>query len=75
MIGPDAVRKVAKVPPSDNTVFCLQLDYYTDISKNAQLLANVRFVDGDAIRENFFLVLQNTRKNNIRNFSCYDEIS
>ena len=33
--------------------FSLQLDEYTDISKNAQLLANVRFVDGDTIRENF----------------------
>ena len=33
--------------------FSLQLDEYTDLSKNAQLLANVRFVDGDIIRENF----------------------
>ena len=33
--------------------FSLQLDEYTDISKNAQLLANVRFVNGDTIRENF----------------------
>ena len=33
--------------------FSLQLDEYTDISKNAQLLANVRFVYGDTIRENF----------------------
>ena len=33
--------------------FSLQLDEYTDLSKNAQLLANVRFVDGDTIRENF----------------------
>ena len=33
--------------------FSLQLDEYIDISKNVQLLANVRFVDGDAIRENF----------------------
>ena len=33
--------------------FSLQLDEYTDISKNVQLLANVRFVDGDTIRENF----------------------
>ena len=33
--------------------FSLQLDEYTDISKNVQLLATVRFVDGDAIRENF----------------------
>ena len=30
----------------------LQLDNYTDISKNVQLLANVRFVDRDTIREN-----------------------
>ena len=33
--------------------FSLQLDEYTDISKNVQLLANVCFVDGDTIRENF----------------------
>ena len=33
--------------------FSLQLDEYTDLSKNAQLLANVCFVDGDIIRENF----------------------
>ena len=33
--------------------FSLQLDEYTDISKNVELLANVRFVDGDTIRENF----------------------
>ena len=31
----------------------LQLDEYADLSKNAQLLANVRFVDGDIIRKNF----------------------
>uniref|UniRef100_A0A8C5PAU3 DUF4371 domain-containing protein n=1 Tax=Leptobrachium leishanense TaxID=445787 RepID=A0A8C5PAU3_9ANUR len=34
--------------------FALQLDESTDISGHAQLLANVCFVDGDAIRENFF---------------------
>ena len=33
----------------------LQLDEYTDISKNIQRLANVCFVDGDTIRENFLL--------------------
>ena len=33
--------------------FALQLDESTGISGNAQLLANVRFVDGDVIRENF----------------------
>ena len=33
--------------------FALQLDESTDISGHAQLLANVRFVDGDAMRENF----------------------
>ena len=33
--------------------FALQLDESTDISGYAQLLANVHFVDGDAIRENF----------------------
>lgn len=33
--------------------FALQLDESTDISGHAQLLANVHFVDRDAIRENF----------------------
>ena len=33
--------------------FSLQLDVYTDLSKNAQLLPNVRFVDEDIIKENF----------------------
>ena len=33
--------------------FALQLDESTDISGHAQLLANVRFVDGGTIRENF----------------------
>lgn len=33
--------------------FALQLDEYTDISGHAQLSANVHFVDGDTIRENF----------------------
>ena len=33
--------------------FSLQLDEYTDISKNVQLLANERVVDGDTMRENF----------------------
>ena len=33
--------------------FSLQLDEYTDISKNVQLLANVRFIDEDTIRKNF----------------------
>ncbi|XP_037115405.1 zinc finger BED domain-containing protein 5-like [Syngnathus acus] len=33
--------------------FALQIDESTDISGHAQLLANVRFVDGDTIRENF----------------------
>ncbi|KAJ7998090.1 hypothetical protein DPEC_G00218950 [Dallia pectoralis] len=31
----------------------LQLDESTDISGHCQLLANMRFVDGEAIRENF----------------------
>ena len=33
--------------------FSLQLNEYTDLHKNAQLLADVIFVDGDIIRENF----------------------
>ena len=33
--------------------FSLQLDEYTDIIKNVQLLANVCFVDGDTVKENF----------------------
>ena len=33
--------------------FSLQLDEYTDISKNVELLTNVLFVDGDTIRKNF----------------------
>ena len=33
--------------------FALQLDESTDISGYAQRLANVHFVDGDTIRENF----------------------
>uniref|UniRef100_A0AAY5KMI7 Nucleoside phosphorylase domain-containing protein n=1 Tax=Esox lucius TaxID=8010 RepID=A0AAY5KMI7_ESOLU len=33
--------------------YALQLDESTDISGHCQLLANVRFVDGEAIRENF----------------------
>ena len=33
--------------------FALQLDESTDTCGYAQLLASVRFVDGDAIRENF----------------------
>ena len=36
--------------------FALQVDESTDISGHAQLLANVRFIDGDAIRENFFIL-------------------
>ena len=31
----------------------MQLDKSTDISGHAQLMANVRFVDGETIRENF----------------------
>ncbi|XP_061915868.1 zinc finger BED domain-containing protein 5-like [Entelurus aequoreus] len=33
--------------------FALQIDESTDISGHCQLLANVRFVDGEAIKENF----------------------
>ena len=77
VLGPDAVKEIAKVPHFDNTIarriddmstdveivvlekmhiskkFALQLDELTDISGHCQLLANVRFVDGEAIRENF----------------------
>ena len=34
--------------------FSLQLDEYTDLHKNAQLLVDVHFVDGDIIRETFY---------------------
>ncbi|XP_035209693.1 zinc finger BED domain-containing protein 5-like [Stegodyphus dumicola] len=55
--------------------FALQLDESTDISGHAQLLANVRFVDGDAIRENFFFLQGIARKNNRRrNFSGHIRI-
>ena len=77
MLGPEAVRKIAKVFLSDNTIFrriddmsadiksvvlkkirisekfVSQLDECTDISGHAQLLVNVRFMDGDSIIENF----------------------
>lgn len=31
----------------------MQLDESTDISGHAELLANIRYVDGDSIKENF----------------------
>ena len=37
--------------------FCLQLDEYTDVGKNVQLLDNVRFVELDEEKLPFFLTL------------------
>lgn len=55
--------------------FTLQLDESTDISGHAQLLANVRFVDGDAIRENFLFCKALPEKNKWRgNFSGHNRI-
>ena len=48
--------------------FSLQLGEFTDTSKNVELLlANVRFVDGDTIRENylFFKTLVKTTREEI----------
>ena len=36
--------------------FALKVDESMDISGHAQLLANVRFIDGNAITENFFIL-------------------
>ena len=101
MIGPNAVKDVAKLPLSDNTIarriedmsvdiennilekvrisvrFALQVNESTDISGHAQLLANVRFIDDDAIRENFLfckrLPLNTTAKEIFRVTSDYFE--
>ncbi|XP_067947624.1 protein FAM200C-like [Watersipora subatra] len=94
MLGPDAVKDIAEVPLSDNTIasridnmstdieshvlenirisrkFALQVDESTDISGHSQLLANARFVDENAIRENFLFCKTLPEKNNWRrNFS------
>ena len=57
--------------------FALQVDESTDISEHVQLLANVRFVDEDAIKEIFFFckrLPQNiTRKKFFRVASNYIE--
>ena len=46
--------------------FALQLDESTDISGYAQLLANVRSMEGDAIRENFLFCKALPKNNNRR---------
>ena len=48
---------------------------YTDLSKNTQLLANERFVDGDIISEKIFFLQKTSKNNRRRNFSYYNEIS
>ena len=94
MIGPNAVKDVAKLPLSDNTAarriedmsvdiennilekfrisvrFALQVDESTDISGHAQLLANVRFIDGDAIREIFLFCKRLPLNTTEKNFFC-----
>ena len=50
--------------------FALQVDKSTDISGHAQLLANVRYVDEDVIKENFFFCKSATECNRRKNFMC-----
>ena len=55
-----------------SNIFALQLDESTDISGHAQLMANVRFMDGDAIRENFLfckVLLEKTREESLNFWS------
>lgn len=46
--------------------FAMQFDESTDIGGHAELLANVRFVDRDAIRENFLFCKTFPERNNRR---------
>ena len=44
--------------------FSLEVDETTDITKKAQLLSVVRFVDSDSIREEYIFVLRRTSRAN-----------
>ena len=51
--------------------FALQVEKPTDISGHAQLLANVRFIDGNAIKKFFILQEIISKHKRRKNFSCY----